>query len=232
MDDIKIGDTFGRLTVIEYVGIKNHSKYYKCLCNCGKEKEISGTNLRTGRSKSCGCIAVEKMANYNHNIKRKYIDVQIPYEDVRSLYNRYRLIISRCYNQDDKNYKNYGGRGITVCDEWLPENDGERNFILWSVENGYKRELTIDRIDNDSGYSPQNCRWTTYKVQTSNQRHSRAISVCVINLFTSEKFIFPSISKADEFINGHYTGVLKRKMNNKNKSCKYKNFFVEPLDKS
>lgn len=88
---------------------------------------------------------------------------------IRSVYYN---IIKRCYKKDNKGYKSYGGRGITVCDEWK---NNHLSFFRWAKENGYKEGLTIDRIDNNKGYSPENCRWTTYKAQTENRRCTRWI---------------------------------------------------------
>lgn len=83
--------------------------------------------------------------------------------------NKYRNMIKRCYDQNHKYYKDYGGRGITICDEWL--ND-KKSFFKWAMNNGYQDDLTIDRIDNDKGYSPDNCRWVDQSTQNENTRKS------------------------------------------------------------
>ena len=86
-----------------------------------------------------------------------------------NLYRRYVDMKSRCYRKTNCNYKHYGARGIKVCDEWLGK-DGYKNFEKWSLENGYKKELSLDKIDNNADYSPNNCRWTTKRVQNINKR--------------------------------------------------------------
>lgn len=83
-------------------------------------------------------------------------------------------MIARCYNKKTSNYERYGGRGIFIADIWLGKN-GLRNFVKWSLENGYSDELTIDRIDNNKGYSPENCRWVTYAVQGNNTRRNKYV---------------------------------------------------------
>ena len=156
-----IGQKFGRLKVIKELSErKNGGKVYKCLCDCGNYTDVRGSFLRNGKTKSCGCLMNDtntKHSKYNTRI-----------------YNIYYGIIQRCYNKNDKyHYPHYGGRGIKMCDEWL--NDF-MNFYKWAMDNGYKDNLTIDRIDNDGNYEPNNCRWTTTYEQNKNRSCSLLVT--------------------------------------------------------
>lgn len=163
------GNRFGRLTVIE----RDHSKngkvvFWLCKCDCGKTKSVSGGNLRSGHTKSCGCLKLESEASHflsNDSIRKKNI----------RLYSIWKSMKRRCYSKKHKAYHNYGGRGIFVCDEWIG-NSGFHNFVEWAIKNGYCDNLTIDRIDVNKEYSPDNCRWITYKEQQNNRRNNRYIT--------------------------------------------------------
>ena len=122
------------------------------LCLCGKEYEASNNKVQQGRKRDCGC-----------GIKRK--NKADP--TINTLKQKIKNAISRCYNPNIETYPLYGGRGITVCEEW--RND-KMSFIEWALKNGYKEGLEIDRIDNDKGYSPDNCRFTTRLEQIHNRR--------------------------------------------------------------
>lgn len=163
-----IGKRFGRLVVLEYTELGKKTKcgdiVWKCLCDCGNITYVATNNLETKRSKtlSCGCLRKEKATK--HNLSHTKI------------YKTLVAIKCRCKNKNNKNYLRYGGRGITICEEWDGEN-GFENFYKWSIENGYRDGLTIDRIDNHKGYSPDNCRWTTQKIQMNNTRRNRIIEI-------------------------------------------------------
>lgn len=152
------GQRFGRLTVIGREGTNKHrASTWRCLCDCGSEIVVVGSNLRTGWSQSCGCIRKDRLTTHG---KRK-----------SRLWAVWMGMRRRCNKPYDPAYHNYGGRGITVCDEW---NDFQA-FHDWAIANGYdenapKGQCTIDRIDNDKGYSPDNCRWVDMKVQSNNKR--------------------------------------------------------------
>ncbi|MFA6851468.1 MAG: hypothetical protein WCS30_14090 [Selenomonadaceae bacterium] len=144
------GERFGKLIAIEPAGKKHGSIFWKCRCDCGNEKNIANYSLISGNSKSCGCGCL----NIKHGMSNTRIN---------SIWFNMR---QRCNNPHNNAYKYYGKRGISVCEEWLDFG----NFYKWSMNNGYQENLTIDRKNNSLGYSPNNCRWTTLKVQANNTR--------------------------------------------------------------
>ena len=149
------GRQFGRLTVIERDTSAKRVKWV-CRCSCGNIKSIQSTHLISGASTSCGCYHKERNS-----------EVQTTHGNSRtSLHNRWKAIRQRCNNPNDRAYKNYGGRGITLCEEW---ND-YKAFEEWSKANGYSEELELDRIDNNRGYSPDNCRWVKCVINNHNRR--------------------------------------------------------------
>lgn len=154
----QMGRRYGKLTVIAYDTQKNQNLYFWCKCECGKIKSIQKNSLVSGGVISCGCNLRERSTTHNLSHTR--------------LYKVFRDMKTRCYNKNSPDYKNYGGRGITICDEWL---NNFTAFNKWAYENGYKEDApkmacTIDRINNDLGYTPQNCRWVDMAVQNNNKR--------------------------------------------------------------
>ena len=158
-----IGRRFGKLTVISKSEerAKNGTIKYICNCDCGNTSIIRGDHLRSGETLSCGCL-IKKYSD------SKYIKQGQSILNKR-LYAIYDKMKQRCYNQNNSNYKNYGGRNIIICDEWL--NDF-MNFYKWCIENGYKDNLTIDRINVNGNYEPNNCRWVDYETQNNNTRRN------------------------------------------------------------
>lgn len=155
VDDLT-GKKFWNMTVIRYVGINQKGRsIWLCKCDCGKEKVVVGSELKRGKVKSCGCL--------NRSIDGLY----------RSrLYRIHHLMLCRCYTKSTTHYDSYGGRGITVCNEWRGKN-GFMNFYNWSMKNGYANDLSIDRIDVNGNYEPNNCRWATHEEQSNNMRRNK-----------------------------------------------------------
>lgn len=155
-----IGKTFSRLKVLSVDRVEGGHSYYKCKCDCGNHCVVLGTHLTRGSTTSCGCRALEVQKTHGLSKHR--------------LYRIWKNMRQRCLNSNLPRYEDYGGRGISICDEWL---DDFKSFYDWAMSNGYRDDLSIDRIDNERGYEPGNCRWATDAEQTQNTRRNVILSM-------------------------------------------------------
>ena len=163
---------FGRLVAIKPCGKnKYRNVLWLCRCDCGKEHIVPSGKLLQGKSKSCGCYAhdlhvaqLEKHGITTGGKPRTFV-----------IWNGMK---ARCLNPKAVSYKNYGGRGLKICDDWLTF----ANFHNWAVNNGYQDGLELDRINNDMDYCPENCRWVSKAFNLGHQRKTRFIEVCSVKL--------------------------------------------------
>lgn len=166
MEDL-IGKKFGRLTIKDIICKKKFNrnrKFAVCVCDCGNEHITRLDGILENRTFSCGCQKNEKnkLKNYRNGMSKTRIHYI------------YHSMKARCLNKKNCSFNNYGERGITICDEWNARK-GFDNFYDWAMKNGYKENLTIDRIDNNKGYSPENCRWVDIKTQSRNRRTNHIV---------------------------------------------------------
>lgn len=159
--DLK-GRTYGRLTVLHRAGSKDNRAMWECVCVCGKHIIISGHALRRGNTKSCGCLQRDKARTRLKTHGMSDTNLYYTWSNMRR----------RCEDSASQDYAYYGGRGITLCQEW----HDAAVFVSWALASGYKAGLTIDRIDNNGNYCPSNCRWVSRKVQARNTRRNNLLT--------------------------------------------------------
>ena len=172
--EVKVGDKYGKLTVTEIYKEDERTRY-KCICDCGQEVKISAAyKLYRGYIKSCGCAVGEKCSERNKS-NRIYDSKDYRLLDI------WRHMHRRCENPIDISYKYYGNKGIQVCNEWNDFN----TFAEWAYRNEYTDDLTIDRIDSNKNYCPENCRWTDCTTQNRNSSHCHYLTYNGVTLSMS-----------------------------------------------
>lgn len=159
--ELMIGRKFGKLTILDYAGENSKNRFlWKCKCDCGNDCIAVGSELVRKRGvKSCGCAVRSINGHYRSR-----------------LYRIHHSMLCRCYTESTTRFQDYGGRGITVCDEWREKLEGFNAFYEWALNNGYDDNLTLDRIDVNGNYEPSNCRWATREVQENNKRSNRFLT--------------------------------------------------------
>lgn len=163
-----IGKKFERLTVISFEHAKPPYRgwLWVCECECGNIKTLIPNDIKQGKVRSCGCLhnemSTERATKFKHLTKNN-----------KRLYSIYNGVKKRCYNKAESRYKDYGARGIKMCEEWLVSFD---NFVEWSLSNGYSNEMTLERVDVNGDYSPYNCKWITLEEQAFNKRDTKWVT--------------------------------------------------------
>lgn len=156
---VPVGGRFGKLTVVGFAGCDSRgNSLWKCKCDCGLCVTVRAARIKSGKTKSCGCLKSENKLTHGQHGTR--------------LYRIWANMKSRCGNENVDAYIRYGAEGKTVCEEWQLFEP----FYEWAMANGYADGLTIERKDNSKGYSPENCKWATFKEQQNNRRNNHLVS--------------------------------------------------------
>lgn len=196
------GQKFGLLTVIGLAETETRKTYWVCKCDCGNMKTVRSDSLLCGAIKSCGCIKRKQdEVNLTKNHRHKMSGTRI--------YSEWQGMKGRCYNKGSARYADWGGRGIKVCEQWR---NSFESFYTWAMANGYQDNLTIDRIDNNGNYCPENCRWVGQQEQCRNRRSN--INITIGNS-TRTLMEWCEIFQVD------YTNVNARYHRNKNATIDY-----------
>lgn len=169
----KTGEVYGRLKVVEFKGIKNRHAMWLCQCECGNLVIVSSGNLVSGNTRTCGCAKESNIGELNKTHGKTNTRLYRIWRGIKSRTKYKSTGISKCYRD----------RNIELCQEW---ETSFTSFYEWAVNNGYSEELTIDRINNDLGYSPENCRWVTNKEQQNNKRNNLRVNLNGENKTISE----------------------------------------------
>ena len=167
------GKRFNRLTVTNKHKTMNGRIYWKCICDCGNIKFIASCHLRSGSTVSCGCYQLDAIHKslYKHGCSKT------------RLYKIWGKMKGRVLNPKDHKYSIYGGRGISMCDEWI---NSFESFEKWSMSNGYREDLSIDRIDVNGNYEPSNCRWIKLEEQAKNRRSNKFLTMNGVTKIASD----------------------------------------------
>ena len=164
------GQRFGRTTAHRYFKDSTTKRAkWVCICDCGTEHISYGYNLRLGVTKSCGCLNRDRTSEANTKHGGCFGD-----NKGERLYRIWQKMKYRCNNPNSNRFTHYGARGVKVCQPWEKDYSA---FKTWAMSNGYRDDLSIDRIDNDKGYSPDNCRWADAKTQANNRRKSKSVLI-------------------------------------------------------
>lgn len=176
-----VGDRFNRLTLLKKIGRDSKGKeQWELECDCGKIIIRPKACILTKRNESCGCLKLENFISMNESRTRHGLAGNKSSKEEKQLYKRWLNIRSRCCDPKNSSFLCYGGRGIKLCEEWSGAS-GAKNFVVWSLSHGYRKHLSIERIDVNGDYCPENCTWVTAREQAANKRNTYRIFIRELN---------------------------------------------------